>query len=216
MSSQPIVTPVPGVRRDRATGVQKIRYSLEALDSGFGRNDEKTRFPMSSRTGNVHEVAFLFRIGFGYDAHRLVEGRPLILGGVSIPFAKGLLGHSDADVLTHAVVDAILGALAMGDIGRHFPDTDPAFKDMKSMRMLEQTLRWVQEAGYQINNVDLTIVAEKPKLAPHIPGMQARLSAILQVPVHQISVKAKTTEGMGFCGREEGMEAYAVVSLVQK
>jgi 2-C-methyl-D-erythritol 2,4-cyclodiphosphate synthase len=158
----------------------------------------------------------LFRIGFGYDVHRLVEGRPLILGGISIAFAKGLLGHSDADVLTHAVVDALLGALAMGDIGRHFPDTDPAFKDMQSLRMLEQVRRWVQEAGYQINNVDSTIVAQKPKLAPHIPDIQARLSEILQVPVHQISVKAKTSEGMGFCGREEGMEAFAVVSLVQK
>ncbi len=158
----------------------------------------------------------MFRIGFGYDAHRLVEGRPLILGGISIPFAKGLLGHSDADVLTHAVVDAILGALAMGDIGRHFPDTDPAFKDMQSLRMLEQVVRWVQEAGCQVNNVDSTIVAQKPKLAPHIPDIQTRLSEILQVPVHQISVKAKTSEGMGFCGREEGMEAFAVVSLVQK
>ena len=158
----------------------------------------------------------MFRIGFGYDAHRLVEGRPLILGGISIPFARGLLGHSDADVLTHAVVDAILGALAMGDIGRHFPDTDPAFKDMQSLRMLEQVVRWVQEAGYQVNNVDSTVVAQKPKLAPHIPEIQARLSEILQAPVHQISVKAKTSEGMGFCGREEGMEAFAVVSLVQK
>jgi 2-C-methyl-D-erythritol 2,4-cyclodiphosphate synthase len=158
----------------------------------------------------------LFRIGFGYDAHRLVEGRPLILGGMPIPFSKGLLGHSDADVLAHALVDAILGALAMGDIGRHFPDTDPAFKDMQSLRMLEQVLRWAQEAGYQVNNVDSTIVAQKPKLAPYIPDIQARLSEILQVPVHQISVKAKTSEGMGFCGREEGMEAFAVVSLVQK
>jgi len=158
----------------------------------------------------------LFRVGFGYDAHRLVEGRPLILGGISIPFSKGLLGHSDADVLTHAVVDAILGALAMGDIGRHFPDTDPAFKDMQSLRMLDQVLRWVQEAGYQVNNVDSTIVAQKPKLAPHIPDIQARLSEILRVPIHKISVKAKTSEGMGFCGREEGMEAFAVVSLVQK
>ncbi len=158
----------------------------------------------------------MFRIGFGYDAHRLIEGRPLILGGISIPFSKGLLGHSDADVLTHAVVDAILGALAMGDIGRHFPDTDPAFKDMQSLRMLEQALRWAREAGYQVNNVDSTIVAQKPKLAPHIPDIQARLSEILQVPLHQISVKAKTSEGMGFCGREEGMEAFAVVSLVQK
>ena len=158
----------------------------------------------------------MFRIGFGYDAHRLVEGRPLILGGISIPFARGLLGHSDADVLTHAVVDAILGALAMGDIGRHFPDTDPAFKDMQSLRMLEQVVRRVQEAGYQVNNVDSTIVAQKPKLAPHIPEIQARLSEILQVPVHHVSVKAKTSEGMGFCGREEGMEAFAVVSLVKK
>jgi 2-C-methyl-D-erythritol 2,4-cyclodiphosphate synthase len=158
----------------------------------------------------------LFRIGFGYDAHRLVEGRPLILGGVSIPFAKGLLGHSDADVLTHAVIDALLGALARGDIGRHFPDTDPAFKDMQSLRMLEQVLRWVWEAGYQVNNVDSTIVAEKPKLAPHIPDIEARLSEILTVPVHQISVKAKTPEGMGFCGREEGMEAFAVVSLIKE
>jgi len=158
----------------------------------------------------------LFRIGFGYDAHRLVEGRPLILGGISIPFARGLLGHSDADVLTHAIIDAILGALARGDIGRHFPDTDPAFKDMQSLRMLEKVIQWVEEAGYQVNNVDSTIVAQKPKLAPHIPDIQARLSKTLRVPIHQISVKAKTSEGMGFCGREEGMEAFAVVSLVQK
>ncbi|MBP1738408.1 MAG: ispF [Deltaproteobacteria bacterium] len=158
----------------------------------------------------------LFRIGFGYDAHRLVEGRPLILGGISIPFAKGLLGHSDADVLTHAVIDAVLGALARGDIGRHFPDTDPAFKDMQSLRMLEKVIQWVEEAGYQVNNVDSTIVAQKPKLAPHLPDIQARLSEILRVRVHQISVKAKTSEEMGFCGREEGMEAFAVVSLVQK
>ena len=158
----------------------------------------------------------MFRIGFGYDAHRLVEGRALILGGMSIPFAKGLLGHSDADVLTHAVVDAILGALAMGDIGRHFPDTDPSFKDMQSLRMLEQALGWVHQAGYQVNNVDSTIVAQNPKLAPHIADIQARLAEILRVPVDQVSVKAKTSEGMGFCGREEGMEAFAVVSLVKK
>ena len=158
----------------------------------------------------------MFRVGFGYDAHRWVEGRPLILGGISVPYAKGLLGHSDADVLTHAVIDAILGALAMGDIGRHFPDTDPAFKDMQSLRMLEKVLGWVQEAGYRINNVDSTIVAQKPKLAPHFPDIQSRLAATLQVSVHQVSVKAKTTEGMGFCGREEGIEAFAVVSLVQK
>ena len=158
----------------------------------------------------------MFRIGFGYDAHRLVEGRALILGGLSIPFAKGLLGHSDADVLTHAVIDAVLGALAMGDIGRHFPDTDPSFKDMPSLRMLEQVLDWVHEAAYQVNNVDSTIVAQRPKLALHLPDIQARLAEILRVPVKQVSVKAKTTEGMGFCGREEGIEAYAIVSLIKE
>jgi 2-C-methyl-D-erythritol 2,4-cyclodiphosphate synthase len=146
----------------------------------------------------------------------LVEGRPLILGGLSIPFTKGLLGHSDADVLTHAVVDALLGALAMGDIGRHFPDTDPAYTDMKSLRMLEQVVVWVHEAGYQVNNVDSTIVAQKPRLAPHLPDIQAQLAEILRMPLRQVSVKAKTSEGMGFCGREEGMEAYAVVSLIKE
>jgi 2-C-methyl-D-erythritol 2,4-cyclodiphosphate synthase len=146
----------------------------------------------------------------------LVEGRPLILGGVSVPFAKGLLGHSDADVLTHAVIDAILGALAMGDIGRHFPDTDPAFKDMQSLRMLEKVLAWAEEAGFQVHNVDSTIVAQEPKLAPHIPDMQSMLAESLKVSVGQVNVKAKTTEGMGFCGREEGIEAFAVVSLVHK
>jgi len=158
----------------------------------------------------------LFRIGFGYDAHRLVEGRALILGGLSVPFGKGLLGHSDADVLVHAVIDALLGALAKGDIGRHFPDTDPAYKDMQSLRMLEKVLGWVREDGYQVNNLDATIVAQRPKLAPYIPDIQARLSQTLQAPVSQISVKAKTSEGMGFCGREEGIEAFAVVLLVRK
>ena len=140
----------------------------------------------------------LFRIGFGYDAHRLVEGRPLILGGISIPFAKGLLGHSDADVLTHAVIDAVLGALARGDIGRHFPDTDPAFKDMQSLRMLEKVIQWVEEAGYQVNNVDSTIVAQKPKLAPHIPGIQARLSEILRVTGPSNQCEGQDIGGDGF------------------
>ncbi|MCU0595876.1 MAG: 2-C-methyl-D-erythritol 2,4-cyclodiphosphate synthase, partial [Desulfobacterota bacterium] len=120
------------------------------------------------------------------------------------------------DVLTHAVVDAILGCLALGDIGRHFPDTDPAYKGMQSLRMLEQVMGWVKEAGYQVGNVDSTIVAQKPKLASHIPEIQARLAESLRVPVQQVSVKAKTTEGMGFCGREEGVEAYAVVLLIKE
>jgi len=156
----------------------------------------------------------LFRIGFGYDVHQLVEGRSLILGGLKIPHKLGLMGHSDADVLTHAIMDATLGALAMGDIGRHFPDEDPAYRDMESLLMLKRILGWVQQKGFKVNNVDTTIVAQKPKLAPHILGMKEKLSEILDIGPDQINIKATTTEGMGFCGRQEGMEAYAVVSLV--
>jgi 2-C-methyl-D-erythritol 2,4-cyclodiphosphate synthase len=156
----------------------------------------------------------LFRIGFGYDVHTLVEGRSLILGGLEIPHNLGLMGHSDADVLTHAIMDATLGALAMGDIGRHFPDGEPAYKDMESLLMLEQIMEWVRQKGFKVNNVDTTIVAQKPKLAPHIPTMKERLSEILDIGPDQINIKATTTEGLGFCGRQEGIEAYSVVSLV--
>lgn len=156
----------------------------------------------------------MFRIGFGYDVHPLVEGRSLILGGLEIPHNLGLMGHSDADVLTHAIMDATLGALAMGDIGRHFPDGDPTYKDMESLLMLKRIMEWVREKGFRVNNVDTTIVAQKPKLAPHILTMKERLSEILDIGPDQINIKATTTEGLGFCGRQEGMEAYAVVSLV--
>ncbi|MFC1579662.1 2-C-methyl-D-erythritol 2,4-cyclodiphosphate synthase [Thermodesulfobacteriota bacterium] len=155
----------------------------------------------------------MFRIGFGYDVHRLVEGRALILGGVEIPHHKGLLGHSDADLLTHSIIDAILGALAKGDIGRHFPDTDPAYKDAQSLSLLKKVMEWVREEGYSINNVDATIVAESPKLAPHILPMREMLAKDLRINLDQMSIKATTSEGLGFCGREEGMGAYAVVSL---
>ena len=156
----------------------------------------------------------MFRIGFGYDVHPLVEGRSLILGGLEVPHDLGLLGHSDADVLTHAIMDATLGALAMGDIGQHFPDEDPAYKDMESLLMLKRIMDWVEEKGFRVNNVDTTIVAQKPKLAPHISAMKERLSEILEISPDQINIKATTTEGLGFCGRQEGIEAYAVVSLV--
>ena len=156
----------------------------------------------------------MFRIGFGYDVHQLIEGRSLILGGLEIPHKLGLMGHSDADVLTHAIMDATLGALAMGDIGRHFPDEDPAYRDMESLLMLKRILGWVLQKGFKVNNVDTTIVAQEPKLAPHILGMKEKLSEILDIGPDQINIKATTTEGMGFCGRQEGMEAYAVVSLV--
>lgn len=156
----------------------------------------------------------MFRIGFGYDVHPLVEGRSLILGGLEIPHHLGLMGHSDADVLTHAIMDATLGALAMGDIGRHFPDGDPAYKDMESLLMLKRIMGWVGEKGFRVNNVDTTIVAQKPKLEPHISTMKKKLSEVLDIGPDQINIKATTTEGLGFCGRQEGIEAYAVVSLV--
>jgi 2-C-methyl-D-erythritol 2,4-cyclodiphosphate synthase len=156
------------------------------------------------------------RIGFGYDAHRLVDGRSLILGGVKIPHPKGLLGHSDADVLTHAIIDAIIGALARGDIGQHFPDTDTSLKDADSLVLLKTVMEWVKEEGLTVNNLDTTIVCQKPRLAPYIAVMRENLSGVLNVGTHRINIKAKTSEGMGFCGREEGMEAFAIVSLAKK
>ena len=162
----------------------------------------------------VHSEGHVFRVGFGYDVHSLVEGRSLILGGVKIPHYLGLAGHSDADVLIHAMIDAILGALAKGDIGQHFPDSDPAYKDMDSTVMLEKVMTWVHEDGYRINQLDTTIVAEKPKLAPFVETMKQRLSDTLGIQMNQINIKATTTEGMGFCGRQDGIAAYAIVSLV--
>jgi len=155
------------------------------------------------------------RVGLGYDAHRLVAGRPLILGGVKIPYAQGLLGHSDADVLSHAIGDALLGAVGAGDLGSHFPDKDPAYKDISSLILLARIMEVVRDRGFAPVNVDATIVAEQPRLAPHIPGMQARLAPILGLTPADINIKATTTEHMGFAGRGEGMAAYAVV-LVTK
>ena len=158
----------------------------------------------------------MFRIGFGYDVHQLVEGRPLILGGVKIPYPFGLEGHSDADVLTHAVIDAIIGALGAGDIGQHFPDTDPKYKGVSSLSMLRIVMDRVKGDGYRLNNLDTTITAQAPKLAPHLSNMRERLAQTLEASVSQINIKATTSEGLGFCGRREGMEAFAVVSLVKE
>jgi 2-C-methyl-D-erythritol 2,4-cyclodiphosphate synthase len=156
----------------------------------------------------------LYRIGFGYDAHRLVEGRPLILGGVEISHDFGLEGHSDADVLIHAIIDAVIGALGMGDIGQHFPDTDPAYENIASLSMLETVSGWVKREGFRLNNLDATIVAERPKLAPHLSSMREKVAGILETSVKQVNIKATTTEKMGFCGRNEGIESFAVVSLI--
>lgn len=154
------------------------------------------------------------RIGEGWDVHALVAGRPLVLGGVTVPHSHGLAGHSDADALAHAITDALLGAAALGDIGRHFPDTDPAFAGADSMRLLAEAARRVRAAGYEIGNVDATVVAQAPKLAPHIPAMCARLAQALCVPVGCVNVKAKTAERMGPVGEGRAIEARAVALLV--
>ena len=153
------------------------------------------------------------RIGTGYDVHRLVAGRKLMIGGVDIPFEKGLLGHSDADVLLHAICDAMLGAAGLGDIGRHFPDTAPIYKDISSLMLLEEVRRLLAEAGFRVHNVDATIVAEKPKMAPHIANMVRNIAGAIKVDRSAVNVKATTTEGLGFTGRDEGMAACAVVLL---
>lgn len=153
------------------------------------------------------------RFGMGYDVHRLVEGRKLILGGVEIPWEKGLLGHSDADVLLHAIADALLGAAALGDIGRHFPDTDERFKGADSMKLLAEVVRLVREKGYRVGNVDATIVAQAPKLAPYIEEMTENIARVLGVGKDQVNVKATTEERLGFTGSGEGMSAYAVAGL---
>jgi len=155
----------------------------------------------------------MFRIGFAYDAHRLVEGRDLILGGVKISNPKGLLGHSDADVLSHAVGEAILGALSLGDLGAHFPDTDERYKGISSLKILSAIYDLIQKEKAKIVNIDSTIVAQEPKLSPHILPMRKNLSETLKVNLDQVSVKATTTEGMGFPGRKEGIAAYAVVLM---
>ena len=157
-----------------------------------------------------------FRIGHGYDAHRLVDDRKLILGGIQIPFEKGLLGHSDADVLTHSIMDACLGALALGTIGQHFPDTDKQYKDISSILLLEKVISLINEKQYFIGNLDTIIVAEQPKIKPYTQAIQENLAQILKVNPDQISIKATTTEKMGFEGRMEGISAHAVVMLYHR
>ncbi|MYM27261.1 2-C-methyl-D-erythritol 2,4-cyclodiphosphate synthase [Duganella sacchari] len=155
-----------------------------------------------------------FRIGQGYDCHALVEGRKLIIGGVDIPHHLGLLGHSDADVLLHAITDSILGAAALGDIGKHFPDTDPEFKGADSRKLLKEAAKRVVATGYSIGNIDCTIIAQRPKMAPHIMTMRANIAEDLGVDISQVNVKAKTNEKLGYLGREEGIAAESVALLI--
>ncbi|ALC83310.1 MULTISPECIES: 2-C-methyl-D-erythritol 2,4-cyclodiphosphate synthase [Bacillus] len=157
----------------------------------------------------------MFKIGQGFDVHQMVENRPLIIGGVTIPYEKGLLGHSDADVLLHTIADACLGAVGEGDIGRHFPDTDPDFKDADSFKLLQHVWAIVKEKGYILGNLDCTIIAQKPKMAPYIPAIKERIAEALEADLEQVNVKATTTEKLGFTGREEGIASQAVI-LLQK
>lgn len=155
------------------------------------------------------------RVGMGYDVHKLTEGRKLILGGVDIPWEKGLLGHSDADVLIHAVMDALLGAAALGDIGKHFPDTDPAYKGISSVKLLVHVAGLLREYGYEVGNIDATIIAQKPKMAPHIPQMRKNMAEALGITESKINVKATTEEGLGFTGSGEGISSQAICLLTE-
>lgn len=158
----------------------------------------------------------MYRIGQGFDVHQLAEGRPLIIGGITIPYEKGLLGHSDADVLLHTVADACLGAIGEGDIGRHFPDTDPNFKDADSAKLMEHVWGIVKEKGYELVNADCTIIAQMPKMAPYITQMQERIAELLEASPSQVNVKATTTEKLGFTGRGEGIASQVAVLLKKK
>ena len=153
------------------------------------------------------------RVGMGYDVHKLVEGRDLILGGVKIPHTLGLLGHSDADVLLHAIMDALLGAAALGDIGKHFPDTEPKYKGISSIKLLEHVAKLIEEKGYVVENIDATIIAQKPKMRPYIEEMEQNIAAALHIDVSQINVKATTEEGLGFTGMEQGISSQAICAL---
>ena len=155
----------------------------------------------------------MMRVGMGYDVHRLTAGRKLILGGVEIPYGKGLLGHSDADVLVHAVMDALLGAAALGDIGKHFPDTDPEYEGVSSIRLLEHVGRLLDEKGYVIENIDATIVAQRPKMRPYIEQMRENIATALRIETDQVNVKATTEEGLGFTGTGEGISSQAVCAV---
>lgn len=154
------------------------------------------------------------RIGSGYDVHRLVEERDLILGGVKLPFELGLLGHSDADVLLHAIMDSILGAAALGDIGKHFPDSDPKYKGISSIKLLTHVKELLKETGYKISNIDATIIAQKPKMAPHIPQMRENIANALEIDINQINVKATTEEGLGFTGEGKGISSQSICLLI--
>jgi len=200
---------------DDASLVERLGEKIKIVESDY--KNIKITTPEDLKIAesflSVEKKFPVTRTGFGYDVHKLVEGRKLILGGVEIPHRLGLAGHSDADVLIHAIIDAILGAAALGDIGQHFPDTDAQFKNIDSTKLLSQVVKLIQAEGWQIENIDSTVVAQKPKLAPHISSIRQRLSEVLQIDFEKINVKAKTEEGLGFTGSEQGISSYAVATL---
>ena len=202
---------------DDASLVERLGVRVR-LVAGSYRNvkittPEDIRFAEALLEANAKGAESMIRVGTGYDVHRLVENRKLILGGVEIPFEKGLEGHSDADVLLHAIKDALLGAAALGDIGRHFPDNNPLYKGISSLVLLEKVGLLLQQHGFVVQNIDATVIAEKPKLSPYISAMNENIARVLTMPVGQINIKATTTEGLGFTGRKEGIAAQAVVLL---
>ncbi len=213
------------IATDEAALLERINIPVKVVE-GSEKNIKITRpedlilakaiLMESQMDKTVQQDGNNFRTGYGYDAHRLVSDRPLVLGGVTVPHEKGLEGHSDADVLTHALCDAILGAAGLGDIGQHFPDTDQQFKDINSLKILGQVAALAAEKGMMLHNGDITIVAQKPKLSPYFATMQNNLAAACGADPDTINIKATTTEGMGFAGREEGMAAHAVVLLIKK
>jgi len=213
------------IATDEASLLERINIPVKVVE-GSEKNIKITRpedlflaqaILMESRGDtNVLDGSRDYRIGYGYDAHTLIDGRPLILGGTTVSHARGLLGHSDADVLLHALCDAMLGAVSMGDIGQHFPDTDKKYKDISSLKILKVVSGLVEEFGYMLHNADITVVAETPKLAPYLEEMIKNIAVEIGTDQDNINIKATTTEGMGFEGREEGISAYAVVLLKNK
>lgn len=202
------------VGTDDASLVERLGIKVKLVVGNYHNIKITTPEDMVIAAGLLGKGRSNMRIGTGYDVHRLVEGRKLILGGVEVPYALGLDGHSDADVLLHAIKDALLGAAALGDIGRHFPDSDLQYKGASSLKLLQRVRELLTEKGYTVHNVDATIVAEKPKLAPYIPQMNAIIAEALQVGAGQVNIKATTTEGLGFTGRKEGIAAQAVATIV--
>lgn len=209
---------IPGDATDEAALAERAGHHVQLVD-GDPRNLKITTaddLETAERLLSAGVSVSLIRIGNGYDLHRLVPGRPLVLGGVTIPFDKGLLGHSDADVICHAVTDAILGAAGAGDIGRHFPDTDPTWKDANSLALLRQAMRVVARAGFAVGNVDVVVIAQLPKLAPHVDRIRATVASALSCDPSQVSVKGKTNEGVDSIGAGESIAAQAVALLVRR